>query len=293
MKTELKCLCLHEITSETEIQQRSRINDETVVEYMEVMKRDGASAFPPLDVFFDGEVYWLSDGFHRLAAAGRAGLESFDCKVRRGTRSDAMWFACGANQTHGLRRSREDTARAVRSALRQPGRAARSNADIGRHVGVSDKTVAKYRRELEATSEVSKSEKRIGRDGRTTRTGKIGRRAGSARFPGDAPRSESHAENTPASAPPTDSDSEPSAVSVGDPSAWDAMDRWLSEAIRAEGREPVIRELRGLLARHGIRLETVVAAGGARDCVREYSSADPEAVSAETTSQNEWADMRT
>ena len=51
MKTELKCLCLHEITSETEIQQRSRINDETVVEYMEVMKRDGASAFPPLDVF--------------------------------------------------------------------------------------------------------------------------------------------------------------------------------------------------------------------------------------------------
>ena len=50
-----------------------------------------------------------------------------------------------------------------------------SNVQIAEHVGVSKDTVAKYRTELEATCEISKSETRTGRDGRTINTANIGK----------------------------------------------------------------------------------------------------------------------
>ena len=42
------------------------------------------------------------------------------------------------------------------------------------HVGVNDKTIAKYRAKLESTSQIAKSDERTGRDGRTINTANIG-----------------------------------------------------------------------------------------------------------------------
>jgi len=130
---------------------------------------------PPIDVFLDGETLWLADGFHRHAAAGKAGAKRISCHVRKGSLNDARWYSYKANQEHGLRRSSADKAKAVKGALQHPNGATLSDSQIAVHVGVSDKTIAKYRADLESTSEIPKSNSRTGRDGRTTDTSRIGK----------------------------------------------------------------------------------------------------------------------
>ena len=47
-------------------QPRAKIDQAVCDEYAERMK--AGEKFPPIDVFFDGEDYWLADGFHRISA---------------------------------------------------------------------------------------------------------------------------------------------------------------------------------------------------------------------------------
>lgn len=162
-------------------QPRAGIDNALVCEYAEAYRAD-AKSLPPVVVFFDGTNHWLADGFHRWHAA-KAELEKIRCDVRQGTLDDARWFSYSANQTHGLRRNNADKARAVRAALLHPNGTKLSDVQIAAHVGVNDKTVAKYRAELESTSEIPKSDERTGRDGRTTDTAKIGK----ATFPEGIP----------------------------------------------------------------------------------------------------------
>jgi len=53
-------------------QPRARLNEKVIAEYAGDMR--GGAEFPPVDVFYDGEVYWLADGYHRVSAAIEAGL---------------------------------------------------------------------------------------------------------------------------------------------------------------------------------------------------------------------------
>ncbi len=152
-------------------QPRAAINVATVQEYVERM-REG-DQFPPVTVYHDGKEYWLSDGFHRVHAARKGGFKTLQAEVWDGTRDDAFWMSLAANKTHGLPRTNADKARVVKVALEARPRL--SDKQIADHCGVSDKTVAKYRAELEATSEIPKSSRRTGKDGRTTDTAKIGK----------------------------------------------------------------------------------------------------------------------
>src|SRR4051812_41086479 len=63
-------------------------------------------SFPAITIFSDGEGSWLADGIHRLDAAIKA-KKPIGVDQRKGTRADAIEFACGANASHGLRRSNE------------------------------------------------------------------------------------------------------------------------------------------------------------------------------------------
>jgi transposase-like protein len=146
-------LPLRKIRLDGGTQTRARINDDIIEEYAQDM-RDGAQ-FPPLVVFHDGKHHWLGDGFHRYGAALHLKLDSIECEVRQGTLADAQWYSFSVNQAHGLRRTNEDKARAVKAALRHSPQ--RSNLEIARHVGVSDETARKYRAELEAAGEISSS----------------------------------------------------------------------------------------------------------------------------------------
>jgi len=93
------------------MQVRTRLCEETVKEYAEAMA--AGAKFPPVIVYHDGANYWLADGFHRLEAWKRNGVESIKAEVKEGSRIDALKFAFCANNSHGLRMSNEDKRQAV------------------------------------------------------------------------------------------------------------------------------------------------------------------------------------
>ena len=84
-----KPLPLAAIRVDPQTQSREKINLDTVLEYAEAMRTAGANArlgqaghFPPLTVYFDGKLYGLADGTHRLLAARRNGLKHLLADIR-------------------------------------------------------------------------------------------------------------------------------------------------------------------------------------------------------------------
>jgi N6-adenosine-specific RNA methylase IME4 len=126
-----------------ETQPRVQMNWVTVSEYAEVLT--AGMALPPVTVFYDGNNYWLADGFHRREAAIKAGHTEIAIERRIGTREDAQWFSYGANSTHGLPRTPKDRKRAVEAALAHPKAASMSSTQIAAHCGVSHQTVLNYK----------------------------------------------------------------------------------------------------------------------------------------------------
>lgn len=144
-KAELKRLPLDAIKRDRKLQKRAEGTDQTVVqEYKEVL--ENGVTLPPVKVTFDGENYWLYDGYHSYSAAFAAGLKELDCLVTTGTIEEAEWESCAANQAHGLKRTNLDKQKAVRDALKL--RPDLSDREIARHVGVDHKTVGSWRQQL-------------------------------------------------------------------------------------------------------------------------------------------------
>jgi hypothetical protein len=138
---------ISEIVADDQIQARVGLNQQVVAEYAEAMV--AGATFPPVVVFRDAEgKHWLADGFHRYFAAQQTGKAGLPTEIHEGTRRDALLYACGANATHGLRRTREDTHKAVTILLRDHEWAQWSDREIARYCGVDHKTVAIYRRRL-------------------------------------------------------------------------------------------------------------------------------------------------
>src|SRR5580704_16667369 len=64
-------------------QGRIHVDEAVAFEYAELMKAN--VEFPPVRVWFDGEHYWLSDGFQRLEAANSIGKRHVAAEVLFGT----------------------------------------------------------------------------------------------------------------------------------------------------------------------------------------------------------------
>jgi hypothetical protein len=127
-------------------QPRAAVDPETVAAYAEAMTAD--AAFPPVTVFYDGQHYWLGDGFHRRAAAKQAGRTEIATDIRQGTRRDAILFSCGANAAHGLPRNNSDKRRATLQLLNDAKWSHWSDREIAKRCCVSHTYVAKLRMEL-------------------------------------------------------------------------------------------------------------------------------------------------
>jgi hypothetical protein len=106
---------LSEIVTNSGTQTRADLDPAVCDEYREHYL--AGDTFPPLDVFRIASKFVLVDGFHRLRAASSAGLSEIDCAVHTGTLLEALKFALGANQRHGLRRTNADKRRAVEMSL--------------------------------------------------------------------------------------------------------------------------------------------------------------------------------
>ena len=107
-------LALDTIAVDAGTQVRSAINDDVVADYAERLA-EGVT-FPPVVVFHDSSQSYLADGFHRVLAAQRAGRDVIEAEVRPGTKTDALWYALGANRANGQRLTLADKQHAVRLA---------------------------------------------------------------------------------------------------------------------------------------------------------------------------------
>ena len=101
-----------------EVQSREKLDQEVIKEYAEAIVR--GDQFPPIVVFSDGISSWVADGFHRVEATKKAGLGVIKAEIRSGGKRDAVFYAIGANASHGLRRTNADKRRAVELLLKDP-----------------------------------------------------------------------------------------------------------------------------------------------------------------------------
>lgn len=151
-------------------QPRVKIDHDVVSDYVERMK--AGDDFPPVDVFHDGKDHWLAEGFHRVYAAKERGDKTVPCTIRKGTLRDAVLFSCGANASHGMRRTNPDKRKAVMTLLQDDEWSKFSDRKIAELCCVDHTTVGDYRRQLGESPSSNGSEKRTGRDGKSRSTPK-------------------------------------------------------------------------------------------------------------------------
>ncbi|MEY3218735.1 MAG: hypothetical protein RIT27_92 [Pseudomonadota bacterium] len=154
-------------------QSRANLQRNIINEYAELMSND--VELPPLDVFHDGENYWLVDGFHRYWAKKQISPnntednflpeETIEVTVHQGTQRDAILFSLGANNDHGIRRTNDDKNRAVETMIRDSEWQKWSDREIAKICKVSNTFVAKCRERLN-DSTVNIDSKTYKRDGK-------------------------------------------------------------------------------------------------------------------------------
>jgi len=138
-------LLIADITRDPRCQPRQTLDLDTIIDYADAMR--SGSTFPPVTVFVGGGNHWLADGFHRVAAAERAGLDTIGAHIHNGDLRSAILHGVGANATHGLRRSNADKRRAVAALVGDDEWSAWSDREIARQCGVTHPFVARLRRE--------------------------------------------------------------------------------------------------------------------------------------------------
>ncbi len=136
-KPKTKQLPVNEIEATSKTQARVRLDPQIIDEYAQVFQDGGK--FPPIVVFAEkgSERYILADGFHRLQAAQKVGLENIRCEVHEGGPHEALEHALGANVEHGVRRTNADKVRVVQLALADPAYDDMSSRDLGEICRVS------------------------------------------------------------------------------------------------------------------------------------------------------------
>jgi hypothetical protein len=192
--TRLKTLKLSEINRDVALQARVGMSEQTIEDYAECYRR--GISLPAPSIFSDGQTYWPWDGFHRLEGLARTEETEIVCEIGDGTFRDALFLAASANKTHGLRRTNEDKRKAVAVLLTDEEWGLWANRRIADHCGVSDVFVGNLRREHGAPE----PELRSGSDGRSIKTGNIGR----PRSPGSTANRSQSTEGTEDSTPPPD-----------------------------------------------------------------------------------------
>lgn len=123
--------------------------------------------WPPISVVDAGEgAFVLVDGFHRMEAARRAGLEQIDAVVLPlAADTELRDLAFDLNSKHGRPLSLSDRCAHAEHLLRRDPRL--SDREVGRRAGVAAATAARVRRSLESDAQIEQSNERLGADGRT------------------------------------------------------------------------------------------------------------------------------
>jgi len=154
---------ISKIKANPDFMMRDKLDTKMVADYKERLTTILKSA--PIMVYeVDGD-YLLTDGFHRLAAARQLNMDTIPAIVHKGTFREAYAAACLANLQHGKPLTRPERKKAIRDYIKL--KVKLSNVAIAAAVGVSEITIRRYRRELEAEGEIEPQEKREKQDGKS------------------------------------------------------------------------------------------------------------------------------
>jgi hypothetical protein len=131
---------------------------------------------PRVTVWKIGSVYKISEGFHRLEAAVRAGLKRLEVECHVGSELEWKIDAFTSNTDHGLKRTPDDIRRAVEqlTALCPDW----SDRRLAERLAISPSTVAKYRTDV-SSLDTSPTD-------RPTRLDTLGRRQPATKTKGSA-----------------------------------------------------------------------------------------------------------
>ncbi|BAY50173.1 hypothetical protein SAMD00079811_78020 (plasmid) [Scytonema sp. HK-05] len=147
-------------------QPREKLDPEHVEDLVRDWKK--GARFEPVLVYYDGESYWLTDGYHRDAALLELGESKILVEICFGTLEDAKWHSYSVNQHKALKRSNADKQRAIIGALKHPYAVNRSNVQIAEHCGVDEGTIRTWRKKLEDNGEIEVCHARtVTRNGKT------------------------------------------------------------------------------------------------------------------------------
>jgi hypothetical protein len=140
---------LDRLVLDERVQVRPRLDEGALERYAAVYQDEGAEALPAVTAYATDDGLLLSDGFHRVEAASRAGLLALPVEVRAGRWSDAYEHAITANTAHGLPLDSVARWHAVhRSKELHPGWDVRR---IARFVGTSPMSVSRDLKRREPT----------------------------------------------------------------------------------------------------------------------------------------------
>jgi hypothetical protein len=173
---EFKMISLQKIQIDLDTQARVAISQKTIKEYIEAMRR--GAVFPAILVFQIGDLedYVLVDGFHRYYSYMEVDPTMLiPARIQKGTLKEARWASHAVNQQHGLQRSKSDKKKSITQVLQDEKGAKMSNRQIAEYLGVNESTVRRTRHQLEAGAAMPQSAERLGKDGRTINTEKIGK----------------------------------------------------------------------------------------------------------------------
>lgn len=150
----IKTLPIEKIQLHEKLQNRSEINQATIDEYADAMKR--GDQFPPMLVYFDGINYNLVDGFHRYHSYKKIGEIDIECDVQNGTFRDAQMKAASVNYDHGLPRTNADKWKAVGFMVEDFELSLWSNSEIASwcHVSISFVTTVRIARNKPAPKKI-------------------------------------------------------------------------------------------------------------------------------------------
>jgi len=137
-------LRLEAVRTDLGTQMRPRLNSEVVEDYRQKLE-DGLN-LGEMEVYHDGQMYILVDGFHRYEAQKLLGAKEIVCQVHPGTLRDALLRAAQVNEAHGLRRDRDTKRRAVMTLLADEEWRQWSDREIARQCLVSHTFVAEIRK---------------------------------------------------------------------------------------------------------------------------------------------------
>lgn len=147
-------LKLEQIIIDKGTQTRDEIDQKTVTEYAEALMNK--EIFPPVIVFHDGINYYLADGFHRYFANKQVKSTHIEADVTNGTLRNALEYALGTNDKHGLKRSIKDKRKAVLIALDDIEYGSLTNREIAKICRVSHTFVNSVKESLEKPKEKNK-----------------------------------------------------------------------------------------------------------------------------------------